>query len=115
MEIVKIRNYPIMGWSIVIRNLSFDNLKKLEEIISLLGLKRNRKFERFIDNISIKNIGKAEFVKLRRDYINKTFESQNHEFGFNYVIEHKLLAGTWRSKIYSGEEFASLILSNSAS
>jgi len=133
MEIVNIQKPRIFfGYHrIIIRKFNRENYKSLFKLLKNSGMKRNQKDEKKWYNFALEGYRKLmkketnnrkEFNKRLREYKSElkkegntspVFESTNHYFHFTFSPKGKVLAGSFRSRELSIDEFYSLMLSNS--
>ena len=136
MIIEKVKQYdPRFGWSILIKEFSKKDFKKLNILLEKLGMEKSKYDEKMGKELSKKgfNIGlkkkynsrvKREFMKIREiilkpirrikygRIISRTFTNKNSFFYYTYVARREFFSSTWESKELDGEEFMSIVLSN---
>jgi len=131
MKIEKIKQYdPRIGWHILIKEFSKNDLKKLNAFLLKMGMMKNkiyRKRSKELLKKTLKNyLHKKYPSKIKRNLIRvqwflwkikgpkiieRTFSNKFHFFDYSYLPSRKLFTSNWKSKNMDGEEFMSMFLS----
>ena len=104
MEVTKIRFYnKITGWSVVMKKFGKKEVLKLDRLLKRLGFRRDLKIEKRALKLGIKapNLANGYYSK-GQDFCSYMFEKKG-----------KIIAISWLSRNYDGEDLVSLYMSNS--